>query len=106
MIVRRGNILSVPEMLLIGTTQPAVFTIDGTGKGQGHIYAATADGVNLADNAHPAKAGDTLVLYATGLGPVNPPVKEGLAAPSDPLSLPVNPIEVTIEGKVAKVVFA
>jgi uncharacterized protein (TIGR03437 family) len=106
MIVQRRNVLSVPEPILIGTTQPAVFTIDGTGKGQGHIYGATADGTNLADNAHPVKAGDTVVVLATGLGPVNPPVKEGEPAPSDPLSLPVSPIEVTIQGKAAKVVFA
>ena len=53
----------------------------------------------LADNAHPAKAGDALVFYATGLGPVNPPVVEGQAPP-------VDPIEVTIQGKKARVAFA
>ena len=106
MIVRRGTVLSIPEPLLIGTTQPAVFTIDGTGTGQGHIYGATAQGALLADNAHPVKAGDTLVILATGLGAVNPPVREGVAAPSDPLSLPVSTIELTIQGIKAQIVFA
>jgi uncharacterized protein (TIGR03437 family) len=106
MIVRRGNVLSVPESVLIGATQPAVFTIDGSGTGQGHIYGATAAGVLLADNAHPLKGGDTIVVLATGLGLVNPPVEEGKAAPSDPLSVAVKPIEVTIQGKKAQVVFA
>jgi uncharacterized protein (TIGR03437 family) len=106
MIVQRGNLLSIPEDVLIGTTQPAVFTIDGTGTGQGHIYGATAEGTLLADNAHPVKAGDTIVLLATGLGPVSPPVAAASPAPSNPLSLPVNPIEVTIQGKKARVLFA
>ena len=52
------------------------------------------------------KAGDTLVILATGLGAVNPPVREGVAAPSDPLSLPVSPIELTIQGIKAQIVFA
>jgi len=106
MIVRRGTTVSLPEPVLIGATQPAVFAFDGSGKGQGHIYVGTTDGLFLADNAHPAKAGDALVFYATGLGPVNPPAVEGQAPPTEPISVPISPIEVTIQSKKARLVFA
>ena len=39
---------------------------------------------NVAKGA--ARAGDFLVLYGSGFGPVNPPVASGAAAGSDPLS--------------------
>jgi uncharacterized protein (TIGR03437 family) len=37
-------------------------------------------------NTHPAGAGDTLILYAIGLGDTNPFVATGAAAPSNPLA--------------------
>jgi len=37
-------------------------------------------------NAHPAKTGDTLVIYAIGLGQTTPAVQNGVAAPSSPLA--------------------
>ena len=41
-------------------------------------------------NARPARAGDTLVIYAIGLGPTSPAVASGEASPSSPLA-PVIP---------------
>ena len=38
-------------------------------------------------NSHPAKVGDTLVIYALGLGQTTPSVTSGTAAPSSPLAL-------------------
>ncbi|MBK7927342.1 MAG: hypothetical protein IPJ98_07580 [Bryobacterales bacterium] len=37
-------------------------------------------------NSEPARVGDTLVIYALGAGPTNPPVASGAAAPSGPLA--------------------
>jgi len=37
-------------------------------------------------NTHPATIGDTLIIYAIGLGDTNPPVATGAAAPSQPLA--------------------
>jgi uncharacterized protein (TIGR03437 family) len=37
-------------------------------------------------NTHPASAGDTLIIYAIGLGDTNPFVATGAAAPSSPLA--------------------
>jgi len=107
MIVKRGNLLSLPEAVLIGSVQPAVFTVDGTGKGQGHIYGTNPEGLLvLADNERPVKAGEYVVIYATGLGPVDIPVVDGAPAPSGPFARPKNPIAVTVQGKDAPVVFA
>jgi uncharacterized protein (TIGR03437 family) len=36
-------------------------------------------------NSHPAKVGDTVVIYALGLGQTDPAVQSGAAAPGDPL---------------------
>jgi uncharacterized protein (TIGR03437 family) len=107
MIVRRGNLPSLPESVVIASVQPAVFTVDGTGKGQGHIYATTSEGfLVLADNARPMKPGEVLVIYATGLGLVDLPVTDGAPAPTGPFALPKNRITVTIQGKDAPVIFA
>ncbi len=45
---------------------------------------------------HPAKAGDHLILYATGLGPVTPNVPVGEAFPPNPQSTVISPVTVTI----------
>jgi uncharacterized protein (TIGR03437 family) len=46
-------------------------------------------------SANPAKAGDTLTLYAIGLGATSPPIPSGAAGPSaEPLARVTSPIEV------------
>src|ERR1035438_4738734 len=50
-------------------------------------------------------AGDAIVIYCAGLGPVNPPVAAGSAAPSAPPANTTNPVTVTIGGKSAQVFF-
>jgi uncharacterized protein (TIGR03437 family) len=55
--------------------------------------------------AHPMSAGDAIVIYCAGLGPVNPPVTAGSAAPSSPPAMTTNPVTVTIGGKTAQVFF-
>ncbi len=107
LIVRRGNRYSVPSPVTVLAAQPAVFSTDLSGKGQGHIYVATATGLQiLADAANPARAGDVIVIYCAGLGPVQPAVTAGAAVPFDTLRSTVNPATVTIGGKAAEVAFA
>jgi uncharacterized protein (TIGR03437 family) len=45
------------------------------------IAAITDTSYNLLDATHPAKAGETLIVWAIGLGATNPPVETGAAAP-------------------------
>jgi uncharacterized protein (TIGR03437 family) len=106
MIVRKGQAYSLPETVLVAASEPAVFTTSGTGSGQGHICVATEDGLRLEDASRPAKSGEVLVLYATGLGPVSPPVPDGAPAPADPLSRTVTAVTATIQGQDSEVTFA
>jgi uncharacterized protein (TIGR03437 family) len=106
-VVRRGNTLSMPEPVVVASTQPAVFTKDRSGKGEGMAVAASADGGQfVVGKDTPAAPGGEMVIYASGLGPVSPAVAAGAAAPSDPPALTTSPVTVTIGGKPAEVVFA
>jgi uncharacterized protein (TIGR03437 family) len=48
------------------------------------IAAVTSLSYDLRDVSHPASAGDTLILWAVGLGPTTPNVPDGAPAPADP----------------------
>ncbi|MDP3000962.1 MAG: hypothetical protein Q8N47_26000 [Bryobacterales bacterium] len=105
-IVRKGKTYSLPEPVLVGASQPAVFTVDGSGNGQGHVYVYAEEGPRLADASRPARPGEALVIYATGLGPVTGKVEDGQAAPSDPPALTASPVKVTVQGQEARVFFS
>jgi uncharacterized protein (TIGR03437 family) len=105
-IVTRGASYSAPQSVTVADAAPGVFTKDGSGQGQGLVFVADASGSQtLADASHPAKAGDAIVIYCTGLGQVNPPVTTGTAAPLAPLSNAVNAATVTVGGQNAPVFF-
>ena len=105
-VVQRGSSYSVPEPITVAAAQPAVFTKDQSGKGQGLVFVSTPAGLVLAEAASPARAGDAVVIYCSGLGEVNPPVAAGAAAPAYPLSVTANPVSVTMGGREAQVLFA
>jgi uncharacterized protein (TIGR03437 family) len=104
--VRRGNAASVPVPITIFENQPAILATAGNGAGQGHIYRINSGAQLLADVSAPAKAGDVLVIYCVGLGPVNPPLKSGDPAPLTSLEPITGIAAVTIGGIPAKVDFA
>ena len=107
LIVRRGNTLSLPEPVTIATARPAVFTINGAGAGQAHVYRSGPAGEQLlADARNPVRAGDVIVLYSSGLGAVDPPAEAGQAALRTPLSQTVSPVSVSIGGREARLLFA
>jgi len=107
LVISRANNYSVPEFVTIGAARPAVFTVDSSGHGQGHIYKIGTDGSQtLASPENPAKAGDFLVIYCAGLGAVSPPVDAGLATPFDHLTNTANPVTVTIGLQTIKALFA
>jgi uncharacterized protein (TIGR03437 family) len=107
LIIRRGARTTVPLPLTVAVAQPAVFTTTQTGQGQGAILVVRgAQQLDLADSAHPARAGDTITIYCAGLGEVTPPVPAGVMAPIDRSSSTVNPVTVTIGGIEATVDFA
>jgi uncharacterized protein (TIGR03437 family) len=84
-----------------------VFTLDASGTGQGHIYKIDSAGNQiLADKNAPAKGGDTLVIYCSGLGAVNPPLAAGTPAPLAFLTNTVDTLTATVGGRPATVNFA
>jgi uncharacterized protein (TIGR03437 family) len=64
-----------------------------------------ADG-SLNDAAHLTHPGEYVILYMTGQGPLDTPVPDGAAAPSNPLARATLPVTVTIGGLDAHVAFA
>lgn len=57
-------------------------------------------------SGHPARAGESLVLYARGLGPVRAAVDAGQPFPATPLAAVNSPVEVTVNGIAATVLSA
>ena len=107
LIVQRGNTVTVPSSVSIAPVQPAIFTNDNSGTGQGKIYRIVDDGSSpLAAPGAPAHAGDTVMILATGLGAVDMDVTAGSAAPSAPPASTVNPVTVSIGGMQTQALFA
>lgn len=107
LVVQVGNSLSVPQTVLVGDARPGVFTTNSSGTGQGEIYTITAAGAQiLAGASTPAKAGNNVVVYCSGLGAVNPPLTAGTATPLTFLTNTVGTLTATIGGVNAPVTFA
>ena len=103
MLVRRGSRQSATQQVTLAAAQPAVFTLDLSGEGPGLIFSSRG---LLADGDNPVSAGDVLVVYCSGLGPVDPPVTAGTAAPGTALAQTTNPVTATIGDQPAVVSFA
>jgi trimeric autotransporter adhesin len=92
-----------PFTVPVQSVTPALFTADGSGKGQ--LAALNQDAsVNSASN--PAAKNSIVVLYATGAGVLNPSVSDGTVVSSTPFPVPVSPIQVTIGGQTAAILYA
>ena len=94
---------SSPAQVYSGSSAPGVFTASQTGVGNGAIRHTD---FSVVTTSSPAKIGETVQLYLTGLGAVKPAVTDGTAAPSSPLSNVVDMPDVYIDGVLANVVFA
>jgi uncharacterized protein (TIGR03437 family) len=66
--VQSGGATSNQVLLPIATASPGIFSVDGTGSGQGYIL--NQDGT-LNSLSNPARIGDKITIYATGVGPVS-----------------------------------
>jgi hypothetical protein len=89
-----------PVLYLIPLTQPQILM---TPNGPAIVHAS--DGT-LVNAAKPAKAGEVLSLFASGLGPTKPGVDPGQPFPTTPLQ-PVNsPVQVLLNGEPGVVSYA
>ena len=85
---------------LIPMTRPEIVV---TASGPAVAHASDS---SLITATNPAKPGELLTLYATGLGPVRPSLEPGALFSADPLQVATSPIEVTIGGRTSDVLYA
>lgn len=108
-----GQSVPVTVTSLTGTTRatgvarlmaPAMFLIDSQRVAASNLDGSIVAPAGLFPGSHPARPGDSVEIYLTGLGPTNPPIPAGQLVPA-PAPI-VNPISVTVGGKPALVSFA
>ena len=80
---------------------PEVFTVGETGM----AAAQHADGSPVSP-ASPARGGETIMVYATGLGATDPPIQAGIVTPSTPLFHTVGQVSAILGGISAPVTFS
>ena len=103
LFVQQGNKVAVPAEVLVAPVQPAIFSTNGTGSGQGAIVNLSAA---VVDSANPAHSNDTILIFASGLGAVTPSVPSGTVSPANPPAQTQAQVQVSIGGKPARVDFA
>ena len=99
--VRRGQ-RSAPLTIPVVATQPALFSANFSGTGQGAIYNQD-NRPNTPTN--PAKRGDIIILYGTGEGQTSPSGVTGLIANSV-YPKPLGIVSVTVGGVEAELLYA
>ncbi len=90
-------------------TAPGLFSMSGTGEGQGAIAIANTRLVARSpadDGGRPARRNEFVVIFATGLGRLDFPPRAGDPAPSDPPARTLETPEVTIGGVSAEISFS
>lgn len=105
-VVTNGTAVSAPQSVQVGAFSPGLFTIAG------YAVAVNPDGSLAAPTgaipgvaSHPATPGDSLVLWGSGFGAVNPPATTGDNS-LNTLRSAATPPTVTIGGVSAPVTFA
>ena len=97
-----NGVVSAAWGIPVAPAAPSIFTLDGSGLGQGAILNQD-NSVNGPSN--PAARGSVIQIYATGEGQTSPPSLTGSVTKSD-LKTPVLPVRVSIAGRDASVQFA
>jgi len=102
-VVNNNGTMSNTVQVPVAATAPGVFSIDRNGIGSGAILHAD---YSLVTSVNPAKRGETVLIYLTGLGAVNPPVADGTAGGATNLSKAVVAVNVLVGGLPATVSYA
>src|SRR5262249_1071804 len=85
---------------------PSIFRTGTAGPTTGLATITRADNGELVTPTNPLHGGDTIVIYATGLGRTSPPIDSGAPAPSDPLPSAVIAPSVQLGGAPMQVDYA
>ncbi len=101
-VVNNNGVRSNAVVLPLAKTSPGVFTVPPAGIGPGAILHSN---FSLVSATAPAKRGEAVQIFLTGLGAVTPAVADGASAPSSTLSVLQSPANVYIGGRKADVFF-
>ncbi len=102
-IVRLGNQESNRVTVPVTRSSPGIYTTSQNGIGSGAILKSD---FTIVSAANAPRRGDTILIYLTGLGALNPPLNDGAAAPTTTLSRVTDSVNVYIGGQKATVSFA
>jgi uncharacterized protein (TIGR03437 family) len=100
---------SEPRSVFLASAAPGIFTLNQAGTGQGAVLIANSDelaapaGSIPGRNSRPARRGETISIFCTGLGTVNPVLATG--QPAEASQTPV-PATVRIDGLEAAVSYS
>jgi uncharacterized protein (TIGR03437 family) len=88
----KSNAVDVP----LAPTAPGIFSINQNGLGDGAVLHANFSAVTAAN---PARRGETVLVFLTGLGAVTPSIADGAVAPVSPLRTTTGPLNVFVGGQ-------
>lgn len=91
--VKVGTQTSASRTIILDAVSPGIFTANAQGTGSAAITHGNGSAVTPQN---PARPGETVILWATGLGQVSPAVPTGALPTGE--SRTVNPVTVTIDG--------
>lgn len=101
-VVNNNGSVSNAVQVPVAPTAPAIFSLDGTGIGPAAVLHLD---YSVVTAAKPAKRGEIVSVYLTGLGAVTPIVTDGSAGGTNPLSVVTAPVNVLVGGLQATVLF-
>lgn len=99
-LVSANGLTSTGFLISLAPFAPGIFTQDSSGAGLAIVTDAKGNTITAANSAKP---GDTVTLYATGLGPTNPSVAVGTKTPNGSYPTTTTP-SVRVGGQSATVV--
>jgi uncharacterized protein (TIGR03437 family) len=103
-----GNTVNIT----LAATAPGVFTVGGDREDRAAVLNGTDNTVaapaGVFPGSRPARSGDVVVIYCSGLGPVTPTLPSGVGAGANGTTIPLlsNPPVVRIGGQTAAIQFA
>ena len=104
-----GDETSPAVVVPLARISPGVFVLNSTGQAAALIASTggtVAGPAGPFPGSRPARAGETLEIFATGLGPVTNPPATGAVALADPMSTTVESVSVRVGGESMNVVFS
>jgi hypothetical protein len=91
------------RLFLIQLTAEMLPQLIVTGAGPAIVHSSD---FNLVSSSKPARSGEILSLFVTGLGPTLPGVDPGQPFPAQPLQTVNSPVDITVNGTAAEVLYA